>query len=407
MKIVMVGNFGLWAKGTMGVRALPMAQALARRGHEVCLLLPPSDSPQDAGKEYTLGGVRIINLALPPPLLGARHAVIGLDLLRRTLWERPQVVHAFKPIAYAGAVAGMVWWLRRFGVGRKMRLVVDADDWEGAGGWNEALDYPRLAKGLVARQERWNLTHCDALTVASRTLQALVWALGVPPQRVYYIPNGVVEGRLESPGDGAAVRRALALGCRPVALLYTRFFEFGLGRLVEVWQRVVTAVPEAVLLVVGTGLRGEERQLTELLRQRGLESSAIFAGWVQRDKLSGYFAAADLAIYPYDDTLLNRAKCSVKLIDLLAAGLPVVGDAVGQNPEYIRNGKSGILLQPGDAAGFAGAVIELMRHPSLRAQLGAAAAEGVRQAFGWDWLVQQVERAYIGQPQHPLERDRC
>ena len=48
-----------------------------------------------------------------------------------------------------------------------------------------------------------------------------------------------------------------------------------------------------------------------------------FAGWVSSQDLPGYFAAADVAIYPLDDTLLNRAKCPVKLTDLLLAGLGI------------------------------------------------------------------------------------
>ena len=40
-------------------------------------------------------------------------------------------------------------------------------------------------------------------------------------------------------------------------------------------------------------------------------------------------AAADIAINPYRDTLVNRAKCAAKLRDLLAAGVPVVAEAVG------------------------------------------------------------------------------
>lgn len=43
-----------------------------------------------------------------------------------------------------------------------------------------------------------------------------------------------------------------------------------------------------------------------------------------------YFAAADLAICPLEDSLLNRARCPAKLVDLLAAGLAVVADDVGE-----------------------------------------------------------------------------
>ena len=48
MNVVMVGPFGLWPRTTMGARALPMAKALAARGHAVTILLPPWQNPEEA-----------------------------------------------------------------------------------------------------------------------------------------------------------------------------------------------------------------------------------------------------------------------------------------------------------------------------------------------------------------------
>jgi glycosyltransferase involved in cell wall biosynthesis len=125
-----------------------------------------------------------------------------------------------------------------------------------------------------------------------------------------------------------------------------------------------------------------------------LSNYAAFTGWVESDRLPGYFAAADVAIFPYDDTLINRTKCSVKLTDLLAAGLPVVADAVGQNAEYIVGGESGLLVEPEDDVAFADAVLRLLKDADLRARMGMSAARRMRERFAWDNLVQEVERAY-------------
>ena len=180
----------------------------------------------------------------------------------------------------------------------------------------------------------------------------------------------------------------------PVVLLYTRFFEFRLERIVEILRRVVAQEPHAKLLIVGEGLFGEEADLDDMLTAAGLSNSAVFTGWVEFDRLPGYFAAADVAIFPYDDTIINRTKCSAKLTDLLAAGLPVVADAVGQNAEYILDGESGLLVEPEDDAAFAAAVTRLLKDADLRARLGAAAVRRMRERFAWDNLVEEIERAY-------------
>ena len=101
-----------------------------------------------------------------------------------------------------------------------------------------------------------------------------------------------------------------------------------------------------------------------------------------------------MAIFPYGDTVLNRTKCSVKLIDLLAAGLPVVADAVGQNKEYIEHDFSGILTPAEDDPAFGAALVALLQDPERQERLGQAAAQRMRRQFNWPELSQLAERAY-------------
>ncbi len=395
MKIAFVGPFGLRAKMTMAARALPLGKALARRGHAVQMLLPPWDSPADAGQSWDADGVEVVNMPLPTTPAPPFHAQLTIRLLRHLRAFRPDVVHTFKPKAYAGLVAWALWQQRRLG-GAHPRLVVDADDWEGAGGWNDLASYSAAQRRWFAWQERWGLTHADALTVASRALQTLVWSLGVPPRTVHYLPNGVDSSAPPPAGLEAhsRLRQQYRLADGPVVLLYTRFFEFSVTRVAEIAQRVWHEMPQMRLLIVGKGFFAEEETLLRLLGDGGYKDRAVYAGWVSPSELPGYFAAADVAIYPFDDTLINRTKCAVKLLDLLMAGVPVVADAVGQNREYIISGESGILVPPGDTATFATQVIRLLRDAALRERLGAAARARLLAEYSWDRLAEVAEQAY-------------
>ncbi len=392
MRVAMIGPFGLRPRGTMSVRALPMARALAARGHTVTLLLPPWQNPEDAGRCWEDGGVRVENIPLPPraPLLF--HLWTARRLAARALALRPDVVHLFKPKAYSG-LAYLLLALRPRG-GRP-RLVVDSDDWEGPGGWNDVTDpasgrplYTPAQRRFFAWQERWGLTHADAVTVASRTLESLVWALGVPLERVFYVPNGWAGPDVPLPprtDEGP-----------PVILLYTRFLEFPVSRVAGLLRRVRERAPQVRLRVVGRGLFGEEARLLEEARRAGLADAVEYVGWVEPEHLPEVFAQATLAVYPFDDTLINRAKCPVKLLDLLGAGVPVVAEAVGEIREVIRHGETGWLVSPGDEAAFAGAVLRLLEEPAMRRRLGAEAARDIRKRRAWARLVAEVERAYGG-----------
>jgi glycosyltransferase involved in cell wall biosynthesis len=387
VNIVMVGPFGLRPKGTMSVRALPMAKALVARGHCVTMLLPPWQNLEDAGHRWEEDGVTIENIALPPRFPGLFHLLTALRLACRALALCPDVIHLFKPKAYSGLTH---WLLARLLRTRRPRLVIDTDDWEGPGGWNEIGGYTPVQRRFFAWQERWGLAHADAVTAASRTLESLVWALGVSPERVFYVSNGI--------SNPPGVQRQTPDAEHPDILLYTRFFEFPVSRVVQVLRRVRERVPEARLLVVGKGLFDEEDQLLALAQETGLADAIEYIGWVEIGRLPEYFGRAALAIYPFDDTLVNRTKCAVKLLDLLAAGVPVVAEAVGQNREYIRHGETGWLVEPGGVADFAEAVSHLLENTRLRERLGQAAASDVRERFAWERLVAVVELAYGAEP---------
>lgn len=80
--------------------------------------------------------------------------------------------------------------------------------------------------------------------------------------------------------------------------------------------------------------------------------------------------AADIAVYPYRDTNINRAKCSGKVIDYMAAGKPTVVSDVGMNRVYLTDGEHALLTPPGDGAAFAAALQKLLADPAYANDLG-------------------------------------
>jgi glycosyltransferase involved in cell wall biosynthesis len=385
-RVTMLAPFGIRPKGTLAARMLPLAQALVRRGHQVTIVAPPVHNPQDAGQRVLYGGVAVTHTQLPR-LPGPAHAgEYALLLLARAMADQPEVLHLFKPRGYSGLAA----LLARF-LSPSVALVVDTDDWEGWGGWNDLLPYPRAAKQLFAWQERDLPRRARAVTVASRTLQTQVWGAGVAPERVFYLPNGLsplAHALLATPRPTPDPARP------PVLLLYTRFWEFDVREVVATLAAIVQHSPRARLLVVGQGERGEERDLLRLAERAGLAEAITYHGWVEPPHLPALFASADIALAPIDDTLINRARCSVKLLELMASGLAVVAGRVGQALEYIEDGRSGLLVAPGDPAALARAVLRLLDDAPLREQLGAGGRERAARCFRWDDLALEAERAY-------------
>jgi glycosyltransferase involved in cell wall biosynthesis len=310
----------------------------------------------------------------------------------------------FKPKAYSGLAHLSLWWIRRI---KRLRhpLVVDADDWEHA--WNEVLPYKWHYRKMFAWQEDWGLASADAVTVASRALERLAIEMRQGARgAVHYLPNGC---RKVSAASAATKPSAQFARWRadnvPIVLLYSRFLEFRLERIVDQIRMVSERLPRARWLIVGEGLYGEHRRLAQQISAAGLDEFVHFAGWVPADDLDACFSMAGAAIFPYDDNLINRTKCSVKLIDLLASGVPVVADAVGQKLRVHTNGISGQLVEPEDDVAMANMVIELLSNPEAARAMGHNARSAMIANFNWADLSEIAEQTYVEAIEGSKNRD--
>jgi glycosyltransferase involved in cell wall biosynthesis len=393
----MVAPFAVYPKGTVSVRMLPIAKKLASKGHQVIVIIPPYDNLHHSGLEYQVDQVKISNVVFRDWGI-ATYILVPLNILRKMFSFRPDIVYFFKPKGYSGVAAIFVVLLRKLGFVRRLRLVLDTDDWEGYGGFNdyylEHSIYPRIMLDFFDFQERWILNHADAVTVASRTLELRAISLGVLSSRIAYVPNGanhLVSGIF--PEDIAVLKERLGIKGLQVILLYTRFFEYKLEKVVEILKRVRAQIESVKLLVVGLGELGEEKRLKELAMKEGVGDSILFAGWVERTDLPKFLAVSDVAIYPFEDKTLNRAKCPGKLVELMVAGKAIVADKVGQISEYIEADTSGILVDPEETETFASKVVELLSNETLRRKLGMNAQERITQVFEWSILIKPIEQA--------------
>jgi glycosyltransferase involved in cell wall biosynthesis len=378
MRIALIAPFGLRVKGTARARALPLGRALVRHGHTVTLFVPPYDSPQDAGQCGVDGGVAVAHVSAPRGRGALAHLGWGWALWRAVRAWQPDAIHAFKPKGPSGLAAAGLWLTRP---GLAARLVVDADDWEGPGGWNDdpRTGYSPMQRRFFAWQERFGLSHAHAWTVTTPCLRERALGFGAEAGRVFLLPNGVEPG-----GRPPAAGRAED-GDAPAALLYTRFAGVRPEAVIALWGRVRAALPSARLIVAGRGLAGEERRLAG---RDGIEA----LGWVEPSALPAVFARCQVAVIPWADTPINQARSSVKARELMAAGLPIVACGVGEMRATV--GEGGVVVPPDDWTAFAAAVVTLLTDPGRAWALGQRAAARCATLFDWDQLARVALAAY-------------
>jgi len=404
MRIAFVAPFGLRAKGTTRARALPLAQALAARGNTLALFVPPYDSPEDSGRHWQQNAVDVFNLRLPAfrnSLGMLAYLVLAWRALLAVQDWKPEIVHIFKPKGPSGLVGVGLWLMGSRSRGAKPgaslhrcspSLVIDSDDWEGAGGWNDdpRARYSRVQRRFFAWQERYGLSHANAWTVSSTCLHDRAVRFGADPARVFVLPNGVSWspscGSITSqPPHGEDSGVPSVTSHPPTAILYTRFAGVRIEDVAAIWRRVQEVIPDACLAVVGRGLAGEEEALRNL-------PGVNVRGWVEPAELPAAFATADVAVVPWADTPSNRARHSAKVLELMAAGLPVVAYAVGELP--VTLGDAGVLVKPGDEAALARAIVALFSDAERRRRLGVAARARVLAGYTWKKLADVAVEAY-------------
>jgi glycosyltransferase involved in cell wall biosynthesis len=211
------------------------------------------------------------------------------------------------------------------------------------------------------------------LLTVSEPLKAYAVTRGADPQRTFVLPNGVDVERFHPAVEPESLEGATG----KFVIGFAGSFEIshGLDLLVEAFQTLRGHSAAYHLLLVGDGaLRS---WIEGYLRGARLEPMVTITGWVAADRLPGLIQRMDIAVAPYP--FLDGFYFSpLTLFEYLAVGKPVVASRIGQIPEIIQHGTTGLLARPGDTQDLVHTIERLRHDPRLRQHLGHAASREAR-----------------------------
>ena len=142
------------------------------------------------------------------------------------------------------------------------------------------------------------------------------------------------------------------------------------------------------LRIVGDGPQGPE--LRTLAAKVGADVE--FTGAVAPESVPEVLAGCSIAAAPYPSTQNagDQYFSPLKIYEYCAAGLPVVASRVGQVPQIIDDGVTGLLVEPSDPYALAEAIDGLAAAPLARAAMSSAARRVATERHSWDTVLNRI-----------------
>ena len=299
------------------------------------------------------------------PADGARFwASIAPRIARELVRFRPDAVAAQSAYEAAAALAA------RAAVGKRTPVLVDVHgDWRTS---TRLYGSPlrRTLSPVADRVALAALRRADGVRTVSPYTTGLAREVGLDPVDVF--PAFMDLEPFLGPTQPLPERpQALFVG---VLELYKN-----VDGLAEAWRLAAPAVPSARLRLVGSGTRPDvvERLVADLPEQ---------TTWTNRLETAEVAVALDAStalVLPSRSEGMGRV-----VVEALCRGRPVVATRVGGIPDLVRDGENGLLVEPGDTAGLADALIRILSDRPLAERLAARARESAE-----PWLATPEEYA--------------
>lgn len=199
------------------------------------------------------------------------------------------------------------------------------------------------------------------------------------------VHNGIETGRFAADRAGCRARLNRDFAIPDTVPLAVTVAVLRPGKGIDVLIEAARTLRETYFLIVGDGPMKEEWMAQA--RAAGVATQFRWAGYQQ--DVASLLPGCDLFVHPS----LEDAFPTV-LLEAMAASLPIVATNVGGIPEIVRNGVTGTLVPPGDAAALASAISPLLWNDMAREEMGRFGRARVEKEFSTGAWIERLENVY-------------
>jgi glycosyltransferase involved in cell wall biosynthesis len=316
-------------------------------------------------------GIELRKLGMSVKILGPLGLAAPVRLAALLAPRRPDILHVHGGRAgLAGALAGRATGTRP--------IVYTAH----AFAFKRHL--PPIQHAATVLAERASCRLADAVICLSADDALAAAERGIAPRTLAVIPNGIDPAAFPAAADRRA-EFGLSPGVPVIGMIGRLVADKDPLTFVRAAAQIRERVPDARFLLVGDGpLRSLAERETAAL---GLNGRLILTG--TRFDIPEVLGTVDVMVM----TSLWEGLPLI-LLEAMASRIPVVCSRLPTLAGVVEDGRTGLLVPPGDAAGFAAAVVELWKDPRRRQRMGDAARDRVAREYSIVRMVQQTDALY-------------
>jgi glycosyltransferase involved in cell wall biosynthesis len=297
---------------------------------------------------------------------------------RRMLWiygllrqVRPDVIHSWSihDNPYAGIVGALARVPRRLG---SVRGSLSSPDF---------TQFPPLIRWLI-------LHSVQGLVVNAEPIAGELHRAGVSENRIQVLPNCVESCQTQD----TAVPDGVPPHARLVGMVANLRREKNYRMFVQGLGKVIPEFPDLYGVIVGQAVLASDPEVPDQIRceieRQGLQGRVLMNGFHAR--VSALLPGFEIFCLTSD----SEGTPNV-VLEAMAAGRPVIATSVGGVPCVVESGVTGLLVEPGDVDGLAGALRTLLRQPEKARQMGIAGRRRAESEFGCRKIAMLLEEFYL------------
>jgi glycosyltransferase involved in cell wall biosynthesis len=240
------------------------------------------------------------------------------------------------------------------------------------------------ALGIYNRLDRMALRKFNGVAAVSNAVAAQLRDARIAENKIHTIANGIDIDKFCG-AEPAWFGSSPDAKEKTIGIVARLDLQKGFEYLLQAIAGLTSTHPDLRLVIVGEG--PDQGAIQSMADRLNLIPRIVFAG--QRGDMANVYAGFDVFVLPS----LNEGL-PMTVLEAMAASRPVIASKVGAIPTVVRDGETGLLVDPKDVVGLRAALDRLLSDPALSSRLATQGHDWVRRHFTSDAMAENYLRMY-------------